>query len=153
MVETFWGTLFPDAFEYLEGVRAEADKYPHIVRTPFLGRLGWFPAIPLDDSSLQWERWRASSFMMQGSCATFFKMMSVVLHRKLPRGARIILTIYDAVLLEVPLNLVQDVAFLCKSTMRRPTGFKGVLKVRTRVGPSWGEMEELKPTWSSRSSR
>jgi len=153
MERNFWVTLFPRATEYLERVRLRADEYPHVVRTPYLCRFGWFPGIPLDKSELQWERWRASSFVLMGTCADILKTMSVMLYKKLPPGARIILTVHDSILIEAPLDLAQEVCNVCHRVLPHPPGFQGVLKIRTRVGPSWGELKEVKPRFSLASSR
>ncbi len=91
----------------------------------------------------------AINMEIQGSAADLIKMAMVSIHRRLKREnrrARMLLTVHDELVFEVPPDELAEVAQLVRHEMTGALAdrLQVPLKVDVSVGPNWLEVEELK---------
>jgi DNA polymerase I-like protein with 3'-5' exonuclease and polymerase domains len=89
---------------------------------------------------------QAVNAIIQGTAADINKLALVRLHRVLPGDCRMLLTVHDSVLLEVPDDRVKEVVLLVRRVLQKPPPkFSIPLAVDIHVGPNWGECKRSKP--------
>jgi DNA polymerase-1 len=82
----------------------------------------------------------AVNFIIQGTAADLHKLSLIALHRSLPYGCRLLLTMHDAVLVEVPTWLIEEATEQIRQAMTAtPAEFSVPLKVEIGVGQNWAE--------------
>ena len=83
---------------------------------------------------------QAVNTIIQGTAADLMKLALIRLHERLPVVARLLLTVHDSVLLEVPEHLVEQTKRDVVDAMQViPPGFRVPLKVDCGVGRTWVE--------------
>jgi DNA polymerase-1 len=108
---------YPAFAEWHDQTRYDADLGLDEIRT----RTGRRRLLPPELGA--WDRFaRAVNSPVQGVAADGMKMALVELHRRLPEGARIILTVHDDVLVECPTAIGEDVKRLVEEVMRAEMG-------------------------------
>jgi len=107
----------------------------------FYGRRRWLPDITsADESRAAKARRQAVNTVIQGTAAEILKMALIRLHRELPADVRMVLTVHDSVLLEVPIDRVAEVQQQVISVMENPPpDFTVPLWVEASIGRTWAE--------------
>jgi len=83
---------------------------------------------------------RAVNTVIQGSAADILKFALIRLHRELPPDVRLVLTVHDSVVLEVPADRVEQVRHQVVAVMETsPPGFAVPLRVDVSTGRTWAE--------------
>ena len=91
-----------------------------------------------DPSAVAAAQRQAVNSVIQGSAADMLKMALIRLHDRLPDAVRILLSVHDSILLQVPQALVQETRQIVKDAMEAvPPGFTVPLKVEVRTGRTW----------------
>lgn len=125
----------------------------HHIQT-LLGRKRYLPdiaAIGKDATSLRSKAERkAVNTMCQGSAADIAKLAMIRLHALLQtpkwRGhAVMVLMVHDELVFEVAASRASELAAAVRSVMERVVRLHVPMPVKVSVGPSWGEMQELRP--------
>jgi len=87
---------------------------------------------------------QAVNSVVQGTAADLNKMALARLYHELPRAAKLLLTIHDSVLLEVPEDLVSDVSAVVKRELEiAPPKFSIPLLVDIKSARTWGEIKRM----------
>jgi len=137
---------YPKVKAYLDETKRKARDVGYV--ETLLGRRRYFPE--LKSGSKAHQNVRASAQRMainapiQGSAADIIKIAMIRLHRALKeRGLRSSMTlqVHDELVLEVPEGELDVVAPLVKSIMEGAFQLDAPLKVDTKVGRNWLEME------------
>jgi DNA polymerase-1 len=82
---------------------------------------------------------QAVNTIIQGTAADLMKMAVTRVHRALPEDSRLLLTVHDSVLVEVPAGRSDEVAAVLHTAMEiSPHEFSVPIKVDTKIGPTWG---------------
>jgi len=98
-------------------------------------RVSLAPELRTDDT-----RWLAVNTTLQGTAADIMKLALARLHAALPADARMVLTVHDSVLLEVPIDRVDEVGQHVRAIMETPPpGFTVPLRVEVSTGRTWAE--------------
>jgi DNA polymerase I len=85
-------------------------------------------------------RRHAVNTIIQGTSADLLKLALVRLHEVLPAEVRMLLSVHDSVLLEVPEHLVEATRRQTIATMQAlPPQFNIPLKVAVKAGRTWAE--------------
>jgi DNA polymerase-1 len=117
--------------------RNQADAGAREVRT-VLGRRRLIP-----ETASEWERFTALvNTPVQGSCADGMKRAIVLLAQRLPTGARLLSTVHDEVIVEVPETMADEVCALVQETLIEAMAalFPQVpIEVEAGVCVHWGE--------------
>jgi len=83
---------------------------------------------------------QAVNTIIQGTAADINKMALARLHGALPGDCRMLLTVHDSVLIEIPEDQTEAVGRLVKRAMeKQPSGFLVPLAVDVKCGRSWDE--------------
>jgi DNA polymerase-1 len=89
----------------------------------------------------------AINMEIQGSAADLIKKAMLGVHRRLKevkRQARMLLTVHDELVFEVPPQELKDVADLVRSEMCEAIKLDVPLKVDVAAGPNWLDVEEIR---------
>jgi DNA polymerase-1 len=112
-----------------------------------LGRRRWIPELEARNSSLRGAGERmAINMPIQGTAADVMKIAMIRLHEQLRRDrspARMLLSVHDEVVLEVPRDLVPELAPLVRRTMESALTLDVPLDVDVKVGDDWESMTAL----------
>jgi DNA polymerase-1 len=81
----------------------------------------------------------AVNLPIQGSAADIMKRAMIIVHDALPASARMILTVHDELLFEVPAAEADAVADLVRSKMASAATLKAPLTVDVGIGENWKE--------------
>ena len=87
---------------------------------------------------------------IQCSAADIIKLATVRIHHQIRTErlkSRLILQIHDELLFEVWKPELEEIRILSKEEMERPVDFKGrevIFPTEVKIGPSWGELKEVK---------
>ena len=104
-------------------------------------RLGRRRCVPHDAS--EWQRFTALvNSPVQGACADGMKQAIIILAERLPKGSRILSTVHDEVIVEVPEADAESVSRMVIETMREAMAqlFPEVpIEVEARICGHWGE--------------
>lgn len=90
----------------------------------------------------------AINMEIQGSAADLLKLAMLNIHRRLhreQRQARMLLTVHDELVFEVPPEELEAVAGLVEEEMTTALALEVPLKVDVGAGPNWLDVEELAP--------
>lgn len=151
-----WKQLNPKLTEWQEATTSMAKKQGYLT-TPF-GRKHWFYTSTSYTESL--------SFLPQSTLADVcFRAMIALMYERinwplenvlklglevvepLPQPANLLLQVHDALIVECPAEMVDEVVGVMKRVMEQPFKELGgfAIPVSASVGDSWGEMSKWKP--------
>lgn len=110
------------------------------VRTVY-GRRRMLPNLNSNDPGLRADAFRqVVNTICQGTAADLLKLLLIRLNELLPSEVRIILSVHDSVLLEVPEGLVEEIRPLAASALQETTAnFSVPFKAKIGVGRTWGD--------------
>jgi DNA polymerase-1 len=112
-----------------------------------LGRRRWIPELEARNSSLRGSGERmAINMPIQGTAADIMKIALIRVHEQLRRDrspARMLLSVHDEIVLEVPRELVSELAPKVRATMEGALALDVPLDVDLKVGDDWESMTVL----------
>jgi len=124
----------------------EAARQQGYVET-LLGRRRWIPELEARNASLRGAGERmAINMPIQGTAADIMKIAMIRLHGRLRAAAspaRLLLSVHDEVVLEVPRGLVPELAPLVRETLETALPLDVPLDVDVKVGDDWEQMTVL----------
>ncbi len=132
-------TAYPGVAAWISQVHKQAENSGE-VRTLY-GRRRYLPNIY---STLAGDvaeaRRHAVNTIVQGTAADLLKMALVRLHDTLPDEVRMLLSVHDSLLCEVPQALVEETRQIVTEAMETtPAGFSVPLKVEVKTGRTWAD--------------
>ncbi|XP_065089210.1 DNA polymerase theta [Ochlerotatus camptorhynchus] len=149
LMEQFHGT-YPDIRRYADKVVQITSDRGYI--ETLTGRRRYLPAIHSSDAKKRSEAERqAVCTTVQGSAADILKNAILRMMRNLRKyrqtfkleQVELVLHMHDELIFEVPRDQVRKVAKILKSSMENCAKLSLPLKVKVKMGHSWGEMEEI----------
>jgi DNA polymerase-1 len=130
---------------YMLHIRESARQQGYV--ETLLGRRRWIPELEARNASLRGAGERmAINMPIQGTAADIMKIAMIRLHGRLRAAgspARLLLSVHDEVVLEVPRTLVPELAPLVRSTMEEALPLDVPLDVDVKVGDDWEQMTVL----------
>ena len=140
IIERYFQT-YTGVAEYMEGNKAFARQNGYI-RT-FAGRLRYIPEIKSSNYNLRSFGERAAMNMpLQGASADIIKIAMIGVCKALAKGnykARLILQVHDELIIECPVDEVEEVSRILKKEMENVGNFRVPLTVSLGKGNSWYE--------------
>ncbi len=134
----------PKVAKYLEETKAQARKRGY-VETLF-GRRRNLPEINSSNGQIRSQAERiAVNLPVQGTAADILKLAMIACDKGLPKispTSRMILTVHDELVFEVPDAEVKKVSAFVKQTMEGVYDLAAPLVADVKVGENWGEMSE-----------
>ncbi|HEX9940579.1 MAG TPA: DNA polymerase I [Thermoanaerobaculia bacterium] len=132
---------YPGVKRYIEETLAKAEKEGKV--ETLYGRVRWLPDIQSKNWNLRENARRmAINARIQGTAADILKLAMIAVDRRLrdeQPGARLLLTVHDELVLEVPEEQAEPVARIVKAEMEGVADLKVPLVVDTGWGGSWYE--------------
>jgi DNA polymerase-1 len=132
---------YPGVKSYIEETLAGAERDGKV--ETLYGRVRWLPDIQSKNWNLRENaRRKAINARIQGTAADILKLAMIAVDRRLrdeQPGARLLLTVHDELVLEVPEEQAEAVAQLVKAEMEGVADLKVPLVVDTGWGTSWYE--------------
>jgi DNA polymerase-1 len=132
---------FPGVRKYVEETQQSAEREGKV--ETLYGRVRWLPDIQSKNRALRENARRmAINARIQGTAADLLKKAMIEIDCRLRAehpDARLLLTVHDELVLEVPEGKVDAVAALVKSGMEGVAELKVPLMVDVGSGPSWYE--------------
>jgi DNA polymerase-1 len=132
---------YPGVKAYIEETLAGAERSGKV--ETLYGRVRWLPDIQSKNWNLrEGARRMAINARIQGTAADILKLAMIAVDRRLrdeQPGARLLLTVHDELVLEVPEEQAEPVAQLVKAEMEGVADLKVPLVVETGWGASWYE--------------
>ena len=132
--------------DYVEETKAGARELGYV--STLLGRRRYFPELRTSGRAHTGVKRAAEreaiNMPIQGSAADILKIAMVHLHDALQKenfAARMILQVHDELVLEVPRGELSPVADLVRSVMESAWDLDASLRVDTKVGENWEQME------------
>jgi DNA polymerase I-like protein with 3'-5' exonuclease and polymerase domains/5'-3' exonuclease len=111
------------------------------------GRRRMFPDLQSKNHTLRVAAEReAVNLPVQGSAADILKRAMCVLDERIqahPDFGKMILTVHDELVLEVPQGKEHDAGILLRDSMVQSTTLSVPLDVHVKIGPRWSEIEEI----------
>ena len=130
---------------YMLHIRETAKQRGYV--ETLLGRRRWIPELEARNASLRGAGERmAINMPIQGTAADIMKIAMIRLHERLRSAgspARMLLSVHDEVVLEVPRALVGEVAPVVRETMESALKLDVPLDVDVKVGDDWESMTVL----------
>ena len=128
---------YPGVTAWIASVHQQASNVGE-VRTLY-GRRRSLPNIYSANEALAAEaRRHAVNTIIQGTAADLMKLALVRLHDRLPDEVHMLLPVHDSLLLEVPVDLVEETRRIVRDVMETtPTSFSVPLKVEIKTGRTW----------------
>jgi DNA polymerase-1 len=83
----------------------------------------------------------AVNMPLQGTAADMMKLAMIQIHKKLPKGAELILQIHDELIVECDLTEAKKVENIVKTEMENVHKFDVPIEAEVRHGASWGELK------------
>jgi DNA polymerase-1 len=83
----------------------------------------------------------AVNMPLQGTAADMMKLAMISIHKKLPKGANLLLQIHDELIVECDKTSASAVEKIMKHEMENVHKFKVPIEVEVRQGASWGELK------------
>jgi DNA polymerase-1 len=124
---------------YVEETLASAEREGKV--ETLYGRVRWLPDIRSKNRNLRENARRmAINARIQGTAADLLKMAMIAIDRRLRRehpAARLLLTVHDELLFEVPQGEVEPIAALVRQEMEGVAQLAVPLVVEVGSGPSW----------------
>ena len=116
------------------------NKLTKLFLSAFYGRRRLLPEIRGGNHAVAAAERRAVNTVVQGTAADIMKLALARLHDRLPAKARLVLTVHDSVVLEVPADRVEQVRHQVVAVMETPPpGFAVPLRVDVSTGRTWAE--------------
>lgn len=158
--ERFWQRIIDATYDKYRGLARWHDSLmDEVVRTGKLqmvtGRAyNYVPKINKKGEKI-WPRTTILNYPVQGLGADVMAIIRVLLFRMLKSAnlqAKMVCTVHDSVLLDVPDNEVDTVVKMCYNTFEEfPASWERLfkckwnvpLKVEVQIGPTWGDMKEV----------
>ncbi|MBN1643970.1 MAG: DNA polymerase I [Dehalococcoidales bacterium] len=135
---------YPGVKWYLELTKEQARKNGYV--QTILGRKRLIPEINASNRQVREAAERmAINMPVQGTSADIIKKAMVDLHREMPRRglkSKMLLQVHDELVFEVPENELDEMRRLVPDMMVNALKLSIPLKVDTKVGRNWGEMEK-----------
>jgi DNA polymerase-1 len=132
---------YPGVKAYMEETLARAEKEGKV--ETLYGRVRWLPDIQSKNWNLRENARRmAINARIQGTAADILKLAMIAVDRRLrdeQPGARLLLTVHDELVLEVPEEQAEPVAQIVKAEMEGVADLKVPLVVDAGWGGSWYE--------------
>ena len=135
---------YPKIQEYLERTLHEARSTGKV--TTLFGRVRYIPEIHNRSFTVRGNAERmATNAPIQGTAADLLKMAMIALEKRLGAhgsGARMLLTVHDEIVIEMPETSASEVAGIVKETMERIYPLAVPLAVDAHWGRSWYDAKE-----------
>jgi DNA polymerase-1 len=133
---------YPQVQQWKQIVEQQAME-SHEVRTLY-GRRRTLPDVGSCDTSRRRPALRqAVNTVIQGTAADINKFALVCLYNSLPETCRLLVTVHDSVLIEVPEDDVETIAKLVKNVMQTPPPkFSVPLVVDVQYGRTWADCKK-----------
>lgn len=129
---------FPSVFQFLEDIKARARETGMV--TTMFGRRRLVPDINNRNGAVRAAAERVTVNMpIQGTAADILKLAMIDLHAA---GARMILTVHDELLFEVPKDQADDTAALVRERMENAVKLDVPLTVDVGIGENWKEAKD-----------
>ena len=131
---------FPKVRAFIDGTLEEA-RQSGVVKTMY-GRRRLVPELNSRNQQIRQSAEReAVNMPIQGTAADILKLAMIDTHAALTRipGARMILTVHDELLFEVPVEHADATAALVVETMQNAAKLRVPLIVDVGIGPNWAE--------------
>ena len=129
--------------EYVESTKRQARERGYV--ETILGRRRYIPDINSSNAQVRAAAERmAINMPVQGTSADIIKLAMIKLQREMDRKglrAMMILQVHDELLFEVPEEELEEMKSLAIDIMPHALVLSVPLKVETKVGRNWGEME------------
>lgn len=139
---------FPGVKKYLDGLRQQAAEQGYV--ETLMGRRRYFPHLSgQTNNNLRARAEReAINAPIQGTAADIMKIamirLPVILAKHHPE-ARLLLQVHDELLLECPLETVNETSATVQKVMEGAFSLSIPLKTEARSGANWGKMTRLMP--------
>jgi DNA polymerase-1 len=134
---------YPKVKEYLEATKQQARRLGYV--ETLLGRRRSLPEINSSSRVVREAAERmAINAPVQGSSADIIKIAMINLHQEIQRRnlkSRMLLQVHDDLLFEVPESEVEEMKSLVPKLMIGAVELRVPLKVDTKLGRNWGEMD------------
>jgi len=135
---------YPKVSEYLERTLEEARSTGKV--TTLFGRIRYIPEIHNRSFTVRGNAERmATNAPIQGTAADLLKLAMIALERRLEeegRGARMLLTVHDEIVIEAPEASAAEVAGIVKETMENIYPLAVPLAVDVHWGKSWYDAKD-----------
>lgn len=160
--ERYWQRIIDATYDKYRGLgRWHSSLMDEVVRTGKLemvtGRAyNYVPKVNKKGEKV-WPRTTILNYPVQGLGADVMAIIRVLLYKKLlgerQREAKPVCTVHDSVLIDAPATEVDKVVGMCYKTFEEfPAAWERLfkckwnvpLKVEVQVGPTWGDMSEVK---------
>ena len=132
---------YPGVKRYIEETLASAEREGKV--TTLYNRVRWLPDIQSKNRNLRENARRmAINARIQGTAADLLKLAMIAVDRRLQKEhpeVRLLLTVHDELVLEVPEGEVEAVAKIVKEEMEGVAQLAVPLKVEVGWGKSWYE--------------
>jgi DNA polymerase-1 len=132
---------YPKIQEYLDRTLEEARKSGKV--TTLFGRVRYIPEIHNKSFTVRGNAERmATNAPIQGTAADILKLAMIALETNLPPDAKMLLTVHDEIVIEVPETRAEDVAGIVKETMENIYPLAVPLAVDTHWGRRWYDAKD-----------
>jgi DNA polymerase-1 len=132
---------YPKIQEYLDRTLQEARATGKV--TTLFGRVRYIPEIHNKSFTVRGNAERmATNAPIQGTAADILKLAMIALDERLSDGARMLLTVHDEIVIEVPEAGAEKVAGIVKETMENIYPLAVPLAVDTHWGRSWYDAKD-----------
>jgi DNA polymerase-1 len=132
---------YPKIQEYLDRTLDEARKSGKV--TTLFGRVRYIPEIHNKSFTVRGNAERmATNAPIQGTAADILKLAMIALEENLPPDAKMLLTVHDEIVIEVPEGRAEDVAGIVKETMENIYPLAVPLAVDTHWGRRWYDAKD-----------
>lgn len=137
---------YPRVAEYIQLQIKTAEENGFV--TTLLGRRRYIPEIRNKNQGIrQFAQRQAVNTPIQGTASDLIKMAMIQIHCLLEEKkmrARIVLQVHDELVFDLPQEELSALAALARDRMENVLSLKVPIKVDTKVGRNWLEMEPLK---------
>jgi DNA polymerase-1 len=141
-LERYWAR-YPKIRRFLDETLAEAKRTGYVMT--LLGRRRYMPELTSSNIGVRQAAERAAiNAPVQGTAADIIKIAMIRLHNELRRrklACRMLLQVHDELLFELPEAELAEVGPLVCEIMENAFPLNVPLRVETKHGRSWGEME------------
>ena len=141
-LERYW-SRYPKIREFMDETLQQARKTGFVMT--LLGRRRYMPELTSSNGGVRQAAERAAiNAPVQGTAADIIKIAMIRLHHELRARklqCRMLLQVHDELLFELPESEVAEVDALVRETMESAFVMDVPLRVETKHGRSWGEME------------
>jgi DNA polymerase-1 len=145
-IDSYFGA-YKGISRYMVHIRQVAAEQGYV--ETLLGRRRWIPELSARNSQLRQAGERmAINMPIQGTAADIMKIALIRLHERLTAEhspARMLLSVHDEVVLEVPRAQVEDLAPVVREVMEGALALDVPLDVDVKVGDDWESMTPLLP--------